>query len=75
MPKIKLCPSQQRERNITAALEKARIDKGWTKKHLGELLHMPSYKISRIINHPANEKLSTVLLVANKLGIDSLPVQ
>lgn len=75
MPKMKLCPSMQREKNISATLKKALIDKGWTTSHLAELLGMNSGNLSRLINHPMSVKFDTICRVATKLGVTELNIK
>lgn len=74
MPAVKKCSSIQREEKITKTLQHARIDKGWTVKHLADLCNMDAGNLSRVINHPAKVQLDTILLIASKLGIDSIPI-
>ena len=75
MPKVTLCPSMQRERNISGTLKKGLIDKGWTVQHLAELLGMEPSNLSRTINHPMSVKFDTICIIAIKLGITSLEIK
>lgn len=73
MPRLKLTESAQREKNVSDALKKAMIDKGWSNNHLATLMKMQPGNLSRIINHPISVKYETLCLIANKLGIKELP--
>ena len=75
MPKTILTPSMQRERNISAALKKALIDKQWTATHLAELLGMERSSLSRVLNHPMSVKFDTICRVAIKLGVTELEIK
>lgn len=74
MPRITLSPSMQREQNISKALKKGLIDKGWTVSHFAKLLGMNQGNLSKIMNHPMSVKLDTICIIANKLGITSLEI-
>jgi hypothetical protein len=73
MPKLKLSPSAQREKNIRDALICGRVAKGWSNQHLAELLGMNPGNLSKIINHPMSVKYETLCLIASKLGLKELP--
>lgn len=75
MPRVRLCPSMQRELNVSAALKKGIVDKGWTVSHLAELLRMDKGNLSRIINHPMSVKFETICKIADKLGIRQLDIK
>ena len=75
MPTIKKTPSAKREEAITRALKIGLIDKGWTVAHLADLCGMHHGQTSRIINHPMKVRLETVLDIAAKLGISSIPTK
>lgn len=75
MPKTILTPSMQRERNISAALKKALIDKQWTVSHLAELLGMKQGNLSKVLNHPMSVKFDTICRVATKLGVTELEIK
>ena len=75
MPKTILTPSMQRERNISAALKKALIDKQWTVSHLAELLGMKQGNLSKVLNHPMSVKFDTICRVAIKLGVTELEIK
>lgn len=75
MPKTTLCPSMQREKNISDLLKKGLVDKGWSVKHLAKLLGTDAGNLSRVINHPMSVKLDTICKVAGKLGITELNIR
>lgn len=75
MPKTILTPSMQREKNVSAALKKALIDKEWTVKHLARLLGMDAGNVSKILNHPMSVKFDTICRVADKLGVATLDIR
>lgn len=75
MPRVRLCPSMQREKNISDILKKGLIDKGWSNKHLAKLLNMDAGNVSRILNHPMSVRLDTICRVAAKLGITELNIK
>lgn len=75
MPKMTLSPSMQREREVSATLKKALIDKGWTNQHLAQLLCMNAGNLSRIMNHPMSVRLDTIFIIAKKLGVTSLNIK
>ena len=70
MPKLKNTPEQ----DLTIQLKIAMLNKGWKQKHLAKICGMEEAQISRIINRPSRCHYSTICLVAEKLGINSLPV-
>ncbi len=74
MPAIrKITTSAQREDRISKAFKHALVEKRWTVQHLADLCCMKASNVSRTINHPLNVKLDTILMIASKLGIDSIP--
>ena len=73
MPALKKSPALLRQEKITKSLKMGLIEKGWTVKHLAELCGTDAGTMSRTINHPMRVRLETVLDVAQKLGIDSIP--
>lgn len=73
MPAVRKFSSVLREEKISNAFKHALIEKGWTTKHLATICNMDAGNLSRVINHPAKVKLDTILLIASKLDIDSLP--
>lgn len=75
MPKIKKLPSVMREEAMTKAFKVALINNGWTMAHLGELCGMDGARVSRVINEPMKVRLETVLNIAAKLGINSIPTK
>lgn len=83
MPKLKPTPSQQREDNIVLVLRNALNTKKWKQRHLLELLlatepslrNLTESRLSLILNHPMDVKFETVLIVAAKLGVESLPTR
>ena len=73
MPKLKLNPSEQREKNISDVLRSGIIRMGWSNQHLADLLGMNQGNLSKIINHPMSVKYETLCIVASKLGLKELP--
>ena len=73
MPAVRKFSSVLREEKISNTFKHALIEKGWTTKHLATICDMDAGNLSRVINHPAKVKLDTILLIASKLDIDSLP--
>lgn len=73
MPKLKLSPSAQREKNISDVLRCGMIRMGWSNQHLADLLGMNPGNLSKIINHPMSVKYETLCIVASKLGLKELP--
>ena len=73
MPKLKLSPSAQREKNISDTLRCAMIRKGWSNQHFAELLGMDPGHLSKIINHPMSVRFETICIIASKLGLKELP--
>ena len=73
MPALKKSPAVLRQEMITKKFKIGLLEKGWTVKHLAELCGMDAGTMSRAINHPMSVKLETVLNIAKKLGIDSIP--
>ena len=53
---------------IGTELKQARLEKGITQEQLANLLHTKKTAISRIENHAADIKLSTLEKIANALG-------
>ncbi len=64
----------QTEEKIVKLFKHALIDKGWTVKHLAALCKIDAGNMSRIINHPMKVQLDTILMIAQKLGIENIPV-
>lgn len=75
MPKLKLSPSAQREKNISDTLRCAMIRKGWSNQHFAELLGMNPGNLSKIINHPMSVKFETLCIIADKLKLSELPTK
>lgn len=73
MPAVRKPTHIQREERIVIALKTGLINKGWSVQHLADLCGMKAGNMSRTINHPMNVKLETILTIASKLGIDSIP--
>ncbi len=74
MPAIKKPTWVRQEEEITKIFKKALIDKGWTVAHLAELMKKDSSGVSRCINHPSKVSFETILTIANKLDIGSIPI-
>ncbi len=74
MPRINKPECILREERIVNDFKIALIEKGWTTKHLAELCRMAPGNMSRIINHPMKVQFETILMVAKKLGIDSIKI-
>lgn len=74
MPAIKKPAAVQREERIVNTFKHALINKGWSVKHLAELCKMDAGNMSRVINHPTKVQFDTILMIASKLGIDSIPI-
>lgn len=51
------------------------IEKGWTNKHLAELCRMTPEAVCRAIGHPLTTKFNTLAIIADKLGIGSIPIK
>lgn len=73
MPKVTKPTFVLREERIVKTFKHALLEKGWTVKHLAKLCGMDTAQLSRTINHPMSVKLDTILMIAVKLGIDSIP--
>lgn len=73
MPALRKSACVQQEERIVKAFKIGLIDKGWSVSHLAELCNMDKANMSRTINHPMSVRLKTILDVASKLGIDSIP--
>ncbi len=73
MPTVRKPTIVLREEKIVKAFKKALIDKGWSVQHLAVLCNMQPSNLSRTINHPMKVQLETILMIAGKLGIDSIP--
>lgn len=74
MPAIKKPVWVRQEEEISKILKKACIDKGWSNKHLAKLCKLDPGWLSKVMNHPMSVKLETVLMIAEKVGINSLPI-
>ena len=74
MPAVKKPTWIRQEEEISKILKKALIDKGWTVAHLAELIKKDVSSVSRILNHPLKVRLETVLNIAEKLSISSIPI-
>lgn len=74
MPKLRKNAEQQREFNVTLLFKQARDAKGWNNKHLAMLLEMSEGQLSKIINHPLQCEIKTLLKVADKLNVKLLNV-
>lgn len=73
MPKLKLSPSAQREKNISDVLRCGMIRMGLSNQHFAELLGMDPGHLSKIINHPMSVRFETICIIASKLGVKELP--
>lgn len=74
MPAVKKPSWIRQEEEVTKIFKKALIDKGWTVAHLAELIKKKPSNVSRILNNPFKVSLETVLLIANKLDINEIPI-
>ena len=74
MPRVRSLGTNRKGENITKLFKKSLIEKEWTTKHLAELCGKDTSEVSRIINHPLRVRFETILLLADKLGIESLPI-
>lgn len=74
MPAIRKPEHILREERIVKAFKIQLINKGWTKKHLADLMKIDCSALSRAMNHPMHVKLETILNIAVKLGMDSIPL-
>ncbi len=74
MPAVRKSPAVQQEEVIKKTLKKALVDKGWQSQHLAKLCGMEPSRISLILNHPMNVKFDTILMIAAKLGVNSIPI-
>ena len=74
MPAVKKPTIIQQEEIIIKVFKKALIDKGWKMQHLAKLCRCSPQRISQIVNHPMTVQLDTVLMVASKLGIETIPI-
>lgn len=73
MPAVRKPTHVQREERIVIALKTGLLNKGWSVQHFADLCGMKAGNMSRTINHPMSVKLETILVIASKLGIDSIP--
>lgn len=73
MPRVRKLGAASKEEQITKLFKKALIDKDWTMTHLAKLCGKDTGHMSRLINHPMQRRFKDVLMVADKLGIDSIP--
>ena len=73
MPRVRKLGAASKEEQIKKLFKKALIDKGWTLTHLAELCGKDTGYMSRLINHPFQRQFKDVLMVADRLGIDSIP--
>ena len=73
MPRVKKPDIVLREERIVKNFKIGLIEKGWTVSHLAQLCDMDVGNMCRVINHPMSVRLETVLNIAKKLGIDSIP--
>ena len=74
MPAIKKPIWVKQEEEIVRILKIGLLDKGWTVAHLAKLMKMNAPNLSKMINHTMSVKFETILTIAGKLGIDSLPI-
>ena len=74
MPAVRKSPAVRQEEIIIKTLKKALVDKGWQAQHLAKLCKMEPSRISLILNHPMNVKFDTILMIAAKLGVNSIPI-
>ena len=74
MPKIKKPTIIRQEEVVVKMFKKALVEKGWQSQHLAKLCQMKPSQMSRVLNHPMNVQFDTILTIASKLGIDSIPI-
>lgn len=71
MPKIKpLTKEGVWNESLTAEFKSRLYEKGWSSRHLAELLKTDPTTVSRVINHPLCHNFKLILSVADKLGAD-----
>jgi transcriptional regulator with XRE-family HTH domain len=74
MPRVRKPACLEREENITKTLQRALLDKGWSVGHLAKLCGKNISHISRVIHNPLNVTVSSLVLIADKLGIKEIPL-
>lgn len=74
MPRVRKPACLEREENITKMFKHALIEKGWNMEHLAKVCGKKPSNISRNINHPFNANVSSLVLIADKLGIKEIPL-
>ena len=74
MPRIKKLSCVEREENITKALQRALLDKGWSVGHLAKLCGKNISHVSRVIHNPLNVTVSSLVLISDKLGLREIPL-
>lgn len=72
MPKLR--PNDKQVDSMRKRLRYGLVDKGWSQKHLAELLGMSAAQVSRIFKAPDKCNVSTLLLIYRKLGIPVIEV-
>lgn len=72
MPALRKRPEEMRAKAITNAFRAALNNKDWEQTDLARLTGKAQSEVSRIINHPLSVKFDTILLFADKLGVNLL---
>lgn len=70
MPKLKKTARQQTAANIKSVFNFCLSQKGWTQRHLAELMGKKPAVISRAFNDPYHRKFELLYDIADKLGVD-----
>ena len=74
MPAVRKPAHIRQEEKIVRTFKIGLLNKGWSVQHLADLCGMKAGNMSRTLNHPMSVKLETILTIASKLGIDSIPI-
>lgn len=70
MPALRKTKKQQAAIEIKKLFHNGLLDKGWTQKHLAELMGRQEGVISKAFNHPFRREFELLYDIADKLGVN-----
>lgn len=70
MPALKKTKRQQTAIEIKKLFNGGLINKGWSQKHLAELMHKDPAMISKAFNEPFKRDFGFLYDIADKLGVN-----
>lgn len=72
MPALKKRPEEVMAAAMKRAFKIGLIEKDWTQRHLAKVTGLTRNTITEVFNDPIHRNFETILIVADKLGVNIL---